>query len=116
MNPGEIVLLHSLHVVSILLLTGFTFFAFSAPPESRKRILMITGIFALMVLLTGLRMWQGMYHFAPLGWIIVKVVCWLGFTALTGIAYRRRHLVPLLMLAGVGLLTIAVIMVYAKPF
>jgi len=116
MNPHELVFLHIIHVVSILLLTGFTFLAFTAPPESRKRILMIAGIATAAVFLTGFRMWQGLYGLAPLGWIIVKLVCWLGFSAVAGLAYRRRDLAPLLMLAGVGLLAVAVAMVYAKPF
>ncbi len=116
MNPHELVFLHILHVVSVLLLTGFTFMAFVAPPETRKRMLMITGGATAAVFLTGLRMWQGVYGFAPLGWIIVKLACWLGFSAVAGLAYRRRDLTPLLMLAGVGLLAVAVAMVYAKPF
>ena len=115
-NPHELVFLHIIHVVSILLLTGFTFLAFVSPPETRKHILRISGIATLAVLLTGIRMWQGLYGFAPLGWIIVKLVCWLGFSTVAGLAYRRRDLTAVLMLAGVGLLAVAVTMVYAKPF
>ncbi len=116
MNPGEIVILHILHVVSVLLLTGFTFLAFAAPPESRKPILMISGIAALVVLATGVRMWQGVFGFSYHGWIIVKVLCWLAFSALGGLAYRRRNLAPLLMVVGAFILAVAVAMVYAKPF
>jgi hypothetical protein len=116
MNPGEIVILHIVHVVAVLLLTGFTFLAFAAPPESRKPILMISGITTLVVLASGIRMWQGQFGFSYHGWIIVKLVCWLALSALGGLAYRRRNLAPLLMVVATVLLALAVAMVYAKPF
>ena len=76
----------------------------------------ITGVASLIVLLTGIRMWQGMLKFEPAGWVIVKLVCWLGLSALSGIAYRKRDKVNLLMAIVLGLATVAVGMVYYQPF
>jgi hypothetical protein len=116
MNPIEYNVLHLLHVAAAFVLVGYTFYAFAAPPETRKRTLLWTGSAALVMLLTGLRMWQALYSFAPAGWIVVKIVCWLGLSALGGIAYRRRAQAGLF--AGIALLlvVIAVAMVYLKPF
>lgn len=116
MNPTENNVLHLFHVVGLLILAGYTFFAFAGPPETRKRVMMITGIATLLVLLTGIRMWQGLYGFGAFGWIIVKLVCWLGFSALAGMAYRKREKANVLMVIGLLLLVVAVSMVYLKPF
>ena len=116
MNPTESNVLHLFHVIGLLILTGYTFFAFAGPPETRKRVLMITGIASLLVLLTGIRMWQGLYGFGAFGWIFVKLACWLGVSALTGIAYRKREKANFLMVVAMLLLVIAVGMVYLKPF
>ncbi|MDD2764931.1 MAG: hypothetical protein PHE83_13265 [Opitutaceae bacterium] len=116
MNPHESIILHLLHVAAALVLMGYTFYAFAAAPETRKRVLIWTGGASLVMLLTGLRMWQGLYGFAPAGWLIVKLICWLGLSALAGIAYRKRGKAGLL--AGVALIlaVTAVAMVYVKPF
>jgi hypothetical protein len=116
MNPRELNVLHLLHVVGLLVLAAYTFFAFAGAPDTRKRVLAITGISGLLVLLTGIRMWQGMFGFAPLGWIIVKLVCWLGISALTGVAYRKRDQANLWMTIALVLLVVGVAMVYLKPF
>jgi len=116
MNPAENNVLHLFHVVGLLILTGYTFFAFAGPPETRKRVLVITGIASLLVLLTGIRMWQGLYAWVPAVWIVTKLVAWLGLSALAGIAYRRREKANLLMVIALLLLVIAVAMVYLKPF
>ena len=42
-----------LHVVSILVLTGYTFYAFAAAPETRKKVMIITGVASLLVLVGG---------------------------------------------------------------
>lgn len=112
---SELIVLHVIHVVSVIALVAFTFYAFAAAPETRKRVMIITGVSALLVLLTGLRMWQGLYGFTFHGWIIVKLVCWLGLSALTGLAYRRRAQAGMLMTLALLLVTIALIMVYWQP-
>jgi uncharacterized membrane protein len=115
MSPPEINTLHVLHVVSAMFLVGWTFYAFAGPPESRKRVLAYGGIASLVVLLTGLRLWQGMYGFRG-GWPVVKLVCWIGLSAIAGVAYRKRDRVPLLVWITVALATTAVAMAYLKPF
>jgi hypothetical protein len=105
-----------LHVASVLILAAYTFFAFAAAADTRKRVLMITGIATLLVLLTGIRMWQGMYSFTNLGWIWVKIVCWVGLSALSGLAYRKRNLTNMLMVVGLLLAVVALVMVYYRPF
>lgn len=116
MNPHELDVLHLLHVVGLVVLAAYTFFAFAAPPDSRKRVMAITGIASLLVILTGIRLWQGLFQFAMLGWIIVKLVCWLGLSGLAGMAYRKRDKVNMLMTVTLVLVVVAVSMVYLKPF
>lgn len=114
--PQELNFLHIIHVAGILVLTAYTFFAFAGPLETRKRVLMITGIASLLVLVTGIRMWQGLFDFAMMGWIVVKLVCWLGLSALTGMAYRKREQANLFMVIALVLAIVALTMVYLKPF
>jgi ABC-type transport system involved in cytochrome c biogenesis permease subunit len=115
MNPAELNLLHVVHVASVVVLIAYTFFAFAGAPETRKRVMAITGVATLLVLLTGIRMWQGKYGFAPMAWVIVKLVCWLGLSALTGLAYRRRQQTNALMVVALLLAVIALVMVYYRP-
>jgi hypothetical protein len=115
MSIPEVNTLHLLHVCSAIFLVGWTFYAFAGPPESRRRVLAYSGIASLLVLLTGLRLWQGMYGFHG-GWVVVKLVCWLGLSAIAGMAYRRRSRVQLFLWITVILVTTAVEMVYFKPF
>jgi hypothetical protein len=115
MGPQEFNTLHIIHVLAVLGLTGATFYAFAGAPESRKRVLMWSGIASAIVLLTGLRMWQAVYDFHG-GWVVVKLVCWLGLSAISGIAYRRRGATGLLILITLVLLATALAMVYVKPF
>lgn len=116
MNPHEFLALHLLHVAAAFVLMGYTFYAFAAPPETRRKVLMWTGGASLVMLLTGLRMWQGIYDFAPGGWLVVKMGCWLGLSALAGIAYRKRERAGAF--AGIALILVvtALVMVYVKPF
>lgn len=116
MNPSELNALHIIHVASVLVLVAYTFFAFAGPAETKKRVMMITGIATLLVLLTGIRMWQGVYAFHAFGWIIVKLVCWIGLSALTGMAYRKREQTNALMMVALVLAVTALAMVYVKPF
>ena len=44
MSPAELTVLHITHVSAVLVLIGYTFFAFAGAPETRKRVLMITGV------------------------------------------------------------------------
>jgi hypothetical protein len=104
-----------LHVSSVLVLTAYTFYAFAAPLESRKRVMMITGIASLLALVGGFGLQAKLGYGFP-GWLIVKLVCWLGLSALAGFGYRRRGAAGTLALVAIALAVIAVVMVYTKPF
>jgi hypothetical protein len=116
MRPSEINLLHVVHVASVVILIAYTFFAFGAPPETKRRVMAITGVAALLVLLTGIRMWQGMFSFAMVGWVWVKLACWLVLSGLGGMAYKKRDKTNPLMVVALLLAVIALVMVYFKPF
>ena len=106
---------HILHVVSLLTLYGGTFYAFAAPAETRKSTLMITGIASLIMLISGFGLLAKLQLGFPV-WVMVKLVCWLGLSALGGIGYRRRGAVGALKATALGLAAIAVVMVFTKPF
>jgi hypothetical protein len=106
---------HVLHLASIIVLLGYTFYAFAAPAETRKRVLMVTGIAAALVAVTGFGMLHKMHLGFP-GWIIVKFVCWIGLSAIAGIAYRRRAMADFFMILAFVLAITAVAMVYVRPF
>lgn len=114
MNVSELNALHIIHVASVLVLVAYTFFAFAGPAETRKRVMMITGVASLLVLLTGIRMWQALFAFHVAGWIMVKLICWLGLSAQAGVAYRKRDQVNTLMLVTLVLAITAVTMGYLK--
>jgi hypothetical protein len=115
MSPFELNLLHVLHIASVVVVIAFTFYAFAAAPETKKSVMIITGIATVLALLTGIRMWQGMFNFSLLGWVLVKIVCWIGLSALTGVAYRRRDKTGALMTVVLLLAVVALVMVYWKP-
>src|SRR5271167_596046 len=93
---------HILHVGSILVLLGYSFYAFAAPAETRGKVLMITGIASLLVIISGFGMLARMGLGFP-GWAIVKFACWLGLSAAAGIAYRRRQQAGLFMMLALAL-------------
>ncbi|MFA6960175.1 MAG: DUF1516 family protein [Opitutaceae bacterium] len=106
---------HIIHLVSLFVLFGYTFYAFAAPAETRKKVLMITGIASLLVLVSGF----GLLHKLQLGfpaWAIVKMVCWLGLSAFAGLGYRRRGATGIFAVVSIVLALVAVVMVYARPF
>lgn len=104
-----------LHVISLLVLTGYTFYAFAAPPETKKKVMAITGIASLVALIAGFGLQAKVVGGFP-GWLIVKMVCWFGLSGLAGMGYRKRGIVGGLAIAACVLVTVAVIMVYLKPF
>ena len=106
-----------LHLLSLIVLTAHTFMAFASPaPENRKKTMMITGSAALLMLISG----YGMLHLLKIpyttGWVLVKFGCWLGLSALAGVAYRKSHLRGVLSVVALGLITVALFMVYLRPF
>jgi hypothetical protein len=104
-----------LHVLSVLVLTGYTFYAFAAAPETRKRVMAITGTASLLALVGGFGLQAKLGYGFP-GWMIVKLVCWLGLSALAGFGYRKRGAAGTLALVAIALVAVAVVMVYTKPF
>ncbi len=106
---------HILHVISVLLLTGLTFYAFAAAPETRKRVLMFSGIASLIALVAGFGLQSKLQVGFP-GWLFVKLGCWLGLSALAGLGYRKREAAGTLIVVTIALVVIAVVMVYLKPF
>ena len=108
--------LHILHVYSLLILTAHTYMAFANPaPENRKRTLIITGIAALLLVVSGCGMVKPVFSFGS-GWVVVKLLCWLAFSALAGVAYRKPELRGTLSFVGLTVLLVALVMVFAKPF
>ncbi|CAM2865023.1 hypothetical protein [Rariglobus hedericola] len=106
---------HIIHLVSLFVLFGFTFYAFAAPAETRKKVLMITGIASLLVLVSGFGLVSKIYGNKFELWMIVKLVAWLALSALTGFGYRRRGAAGTLSVVALVLVALAVTMVYLKP-
>lgn len=106
---------HILHLVSLFVLAGYTFYAFAAAPETRKRVMMITGIASLLALVGGFGL-QAKLAIGWPGWLIVKLVCWLGLSALAGFGYRRRGAAGTLAVVAIALVLVAVVMIYTRPF
>jgi hypothetical protein len=104
-----------LHVFSVLTLVGLTFYAFAGAPETRKRTLALSGIAGLIALIAGFGLQAKLSVGFP-GWLIVKLVCWLGLSALAGFGYRRRGAAGILAVLALLFALIALVMVYLKPF
>ena len=86
-----------------------------APSEARKKTLIWGGVASLIALVTGIRLWQGVYQFSGY-WPLAKSVCWLGLSALVGIAFRRRSVAGALRVGALALAAVALYLVYFKPF
>jgi uncharacterized membrane protein len=105
-----------LHVTSVVLLAGFTFQACAAPvPEQRRFYMSITGVFSLVALVAGFGLAAKLGYGFP-GWMILKLVCWLGLSGLAGMAFRQPGRGRALSWVAALLVLVAVVSVYAKPF
>jgi hypothetical protein len=105
-----------MHVTAAILLVGFTFQAFAAPnPERRGATLRNTGILSILVLVGGFGLSAKMGYGFPV-WMIIKLVCWLGLSAITGIAFRKPEKACTLAVISIVLVIVAVLAVYIKPF
>lgn len=107
---------HLLHLFSLFVLTAHTFMAFGNPdPINKTRTMTITGVASVLVLASGF----GMLHLLAIpfstGWVIVKFVCWLLFSSVSGLVYRRAHLRGLLSMISLLLILTAIYMVYFRP-
>lgn len=113
MNPA---VYYIIHVFSLLVLTGYTFYAFAAPAETRKKVMIITGIASILALVGGFGLLAKLHNnqFAP--WVIVKIVCWFLLSGLAGMGYRRRNLVGMLIPVALALIFVALFAVYHLRF
>lgn len=103
-----------LHVGSMVLLVAFLFQSFANPdPKNRKKTAMLTGIFGLLMLIGGFGLVAAMKVGFP-WWVIVKLVCWLGLMAISGMAYRMPKRIPLLTGVAITLIVIAIATVYFR--
>jgi len=108
---------HILHLLSLVVLTTQTFMAFANPaPENKKRTMIITGIASLLLFVSGFGMLTVLKIPVSTGWVLVKLVCWFFLSGLAGIAYRKAHLRGALSVVALGLVTVALFMVYLRPF
>ena len=101
-------------MASIVWLTAFIFQTFANPdPKNKKRTGMITGIFALLMLIGGFGLVATMKVGFP-WWVIIKLVCWLGLVSISGMAYRKPQRIPLLTVVAIALILIAIVTVYFR--
>lgn len=106
----------ALHLISVLLMSGVTFAAFAAPhPDNRHRMLMASGALSLLVFLSGFGV-MGVMGLGFPGWALVKVVCWLVLSGLTGMAFRMADRIPALQAVAAAAIVVAVVMVTYRPF
>ena len=105
-----------IHVISVVLLTAFTFKAFAAPtPDKRSSSMRMTGIFALLVIIAGFGLSAKLEYGFP-GWMIAKLVCVIVLAGLSGVAFRKPGAVGLLSALAIAAVGAAVYLVYFKPF
>ena len=103
--------LHIVHLLFLFLLVGTTFAAFAAPvQEKRRKILMLSGIYSLVVLISGIGLLGALKVGFP-GWIHAKLVCWFILSALAGLAFRMPNKTKLLSLIAVLVVLVAIVMV-----
>ena len=107
-----------IHFFSVIILTAVTCWALASPlPENRRRVMMFSGILALLALVSGFGMLARLGLSMAQGWVFVKLACLLGVSAVTSLAYRRSEgqRRPLVLLTVVAVF-LAVYMVVPKPF
>ncbi len=105
-----------LHLTSVILLSGATFAAMADPhPDKRRHFLMMSGTLSLLVAMSGFGL-SGMLRIGFPGWLLVKLVCWLVLTGLTGMAFRMTGQSRMLATVAAGVILVALIMVTYKPF
>ena len=105
-----------LHVLCMVLLTGFVFQAFANPdPKNKKRTMMVTGILSFLMLTGGMGLLAVQGNALPWPWWAwVKIVCWLGLTGIAGMAYRKPDKIPTFTAITIALVSIAIVVVVFK--
>lgn len=105
-----------IHVFAVILLAGLAFAAFANPAKTSKRkVLMASGICSLLALIAGFGLVAKLGIPFPFpAWILVKLFCWLGLSAMAGIAYRQPKKIPWLAGISIVLLLLAICLVYYR--
>ena len=105
-----------IHVLAVILLAGLAFAAFANPEKTLKReVLIASGVCSLLALIAGFGLVAKLGIPFPFpAWILVKLVCWLGLSAMAGIAYRLPNRIPWLAGASIALILLALCMVYFR--
>lgn len=104
-----------LHVFSVIVLSAYTFQAFVAPAEQRKKLLAFTGIASLVALISAFGLLHKLGHPMTATWVYLKFAAWLGLSALAGVGFRRRGAVGLLTVIALALVVLALYAVYVRP-
>ena len=115
MSLQEVSALHIIHVFAVIAVVASVFYACAAAPETRRKVAKWSGIASLLLFVTGVRMWQGLYHFKG-GWVWVKILCFFAIAGFVGVAYRRREKTKLWVVLSLTAALIALVMVYTQPF
>jgi hypothetical protein len=115
MSSAESNALHILHIAGAIGMIASVFYACAGAPETRRKLMRWSGIATLVVVLAGIRLWQGLYQFNG-KWAWVKIGCWLALAAFAGLAYRKREKAALWMVLSLVFAVIALVMVYVRPF
>jgi len=109
-------LFHILHLLGVIVLVGSIFAAFANPtPLLRRKLLSASGISSVVVVIAGFGL-AGLLKYGFPTWIIIKIVCWLGLSGLTGLIFRNPKKIPIYAATTMVLLIVALYMVYFRPF
>ena len=105
-----------IHVLAVILLAGLAFAAFANPAQTAKRkVLLASGVCSLLALIAGFGLVAKLGVPFPFPtWILVKLGCWLGLSAMAGLAYRQPKNIPWLAGISIALLLLALCMVYYR--
>ena len=107
---------HILHLLGVIVLVGSIFAAFANPtPLLRRKLLSASGISSVVVVIAGFGL-AGLLKYGFPTWIIIKIVCWLGLSGLTGLIFRNPKKIPIYAATTMVLLIVALYMVYFRPF
>jgi len=87
MNPA---VYQIIHLLALLTLTAGAFYSFAGAPETKKKVMIITGIASVLMLVSGFGLLSKLHANQFSAWVIIKLVAWLGLSALAGIGYRKR--------------------------
>lgn len=112
----QIEIFHILHVSCAVMLVAINFWAFASPkPEQKRQLMKWSGIASLGAVVGGFGL-QGMLHVGFPGWLVIKIICWLGLSAIAGFAYRHPERVGTYVKLTIALAVLAVSAVYLRPF